>query len=416
MPTFERSHTISLFRNPVTGKGQSADASGDVFFTGSEVGGEPSVLMSEYWMDETLGSRMVQGNWSSALYGATGVTDYPKIFALGSTRGIGSRNVTGGNEITGFRKQFPLNKKIFCAWQMGIPAGYYFSGASAVETLPPASNLKMLWWGDEPIGDDLLDVVSRSRNGTDNWFVGGNHSDQESNQYTGGQVDWDSPMSFSLYRSPGSNSYMDNGTSIARQSFSTGTEIYTRTTAPLFSKRTKLTFTVQSSATYTATIAGIPCTYNSGGSATATEIAVGLGAAIDASAWAGTTIVYGGNVEIVPPSGSVPTVTVTANINITNSKDGYQYLSTVWQGNNNQVNCLHVYPYLYAAVGDNAGNYIMLANSAVFDATMTKTIVVAHSQWAEGSYCIATATASQRAGMTHAHLFKDGVQVAVKTI
>jgi hypothetical protein len=391
-----------------------------IAFTGVNVGGEPDVLISEYWQDAIIGSRLPLGNWTDTINGTSSDENYrPKIFALGSTRGAGSRSVTGANEMTGFKKTFPsLTKNIFAAWQMGIPAGYYFSGASAVETLPPASNLKMLWVFDTAHGGDLNDLVLRSRNNPNDWFVGGNHANAQ--DYTGGQVDWNTPMSFSTYRKPDpTNSYLNNGVSRAYQAFSTGLELHTKTDAPIFSRRTLLTFTVQNNAVYTVTINGTDCTYTSDSDATGTEIANGLKADINSkrATWGGQEC--GGappNIEIIPNSGTVPTVSATGNITVRHALDGYQYLETIWQGNQNQVNTLHVYPYIYVAGGDNAGNYVMLADSAAFDSTMKKFIVVPHTAWVNGVSCEVNPSDTLREGMTHAHLFKDGIPVDVKQI
>lgn len=385
-----------------------------ITFTGANVGGEPTVVTAAYYMSSELGSRVPLNGWDATIDGS-GENYRPKIFSLGSTRGAGTRSVTGANEMTGFIKTFTLSKTVFSAWQMGIPAGYYFSGASAVETLPPASNLKMIWFFDTAHGSDLNDIVMRSRNNPTTWYIGGNHAG--SGDYAGSQVDWDSPMSFTCFRKPGANPYTDSGTSIAHQAFSTGAETHTTTGDPLFSKRTLLTFTVQNSALYTATINGTLCSYTSDDTATGSEIAVGLGADITAkgATWGGGCSVAGSNIEIIPDLGTVPTITVSANVTKRDALDGFGRFETVWQGNGNQVNTLHVYPYLYVAAGDYAGNCVVLTNSATFDATLTKFMAIPHSAWSAGVSCSAVPTDAMMVGMTHAHLFKDGVSVAYKT-
>jgi len=126
------------------------------------MGAEPNIVIAEYWMDETPGTRMTVGDtWDSALYGSQTEINFPKIYDLDGVSGIGSRNVTDGNELTGFVKILPEYKSFFTIWQMGVPAGYYFSGASAVETLPPGSNLKMIWDTWDALGaNDYNDVVN----------------------------------------------------------------------------------------------------------------------------------------------------------------------------------------------------------------------------------------------------------------
>lgn len=387
-----------------------------ITFTGANVGGEPTVVTAAYYMSSELGSRVPLAGWDGTVDGVGTNENYrPKIFALGSTRGMGSRSVTGANEMTAFLKTFTLSKTIFSAWQMGIPAGYYFSGASAVETLPPASNLKMMWFYDTAHGTELNDVVTRSRNGPNDWFVGGNHASLQ--DYTGGQVDWDSPMSFTAFRKAGANSYTDNGLSVATQAFSTGAEIHTKNNQPIFIKYTKLTFTAQNTALYTATINGTLCSYTSDGNATGAEIAVGLGADINSKGgtWGGSCNVAGSYIDIIPNLGTVPTISVSANVTKRDALDGYARYHTIWQGENNQVNCLHVYPYMYVAIGDYAGNCVVLTNSATFDATLTQFMVVSHSAWSAGVSCSAVPTDEMMAGMTHAHLFKDGVTAEYKT-
>lgn len=386
----------------------------EIAFSGSNVGGQPEILIAEYWMDDTVGSRKTVGNWTTGLYGAVGVDDYPQIYQLGTTRGIGTRNNPGDNRLTGFRKNFPLARTIFCAWQMGIPDGYYFAGASAEETLPPGSNLKMIWLSDEPLGSDLNDLVCCSRNNPATWFVGGNHSGAD--HYVGGEVNWDVPMGFSLLRKPGANSYTDNGTSIATQTMLSGWHSYTKNDEPLLSKRSKLRFTVQNNATYTCTIDGIDYTVISDASATEAELTAAMATAINDGAFNGGATYTSTQIEIIPATGTVPVISVTSNITLTHGLDGYRYLSTYWQGNGNQAGTMHVFPYIYAAVGDNAGNYIMLANSGTLDATCTKTMVIPFDTWNAGISATANPTASQLAGMTHAHLFKDGIAVASMAI
>lgn len=388
-----------------------------ITFTGSNIGGAPDVIVAEYWQDAEIGTRIPMGNWTSSINGAGDDENFrPKVFALGSTRGAGSRSVTGANEMTGFKKTFPLTRNVFMAWQMGIPAGYYFSGASAPETTGGASNLKMIWLFDHPHGNDLNDVIGRSRNSPSTWFVGGNHT--ASQHYTNSSVDWNVPMSFSTYRKCGANSYTNNGLSIARSAFNSGVYATTKNDEPMFTKRTKFTFTAQDDTLYTITLNGTLCSFTSGTNTTDTLIATGLRADINAkgATWGGTGAGAGGNIEIVPNIGTVPTVSTSANVTVIDSMDGYRYLETIWQGNEPQANTLHVYPYIYLAGGDNSGNYIMLANSATFDATMTRFVVVSHTTWNAGVSAAANPSLAVRDGMTHAHLFRDGLPVEVKSL
>ncbi len=385
-----------------------------ISFSGANVGGAPNIEIADYWMDLPVGSRASLGSWTTGLYGANTTLDYPVIFQIGSTRGIGSRDTSGDNRLTGFRKNFTLVRDVFAAWQMGIPDGKYFSGATAERTLPPASNLKMGWFSDQPLGSDLNDIVCTSRNSPSTWFVGGNHSGAD--HYCGGEVNWNKPMSFSLYRKHGANSYTDLGTSIETQTMESGYTVYTKTDEPLLSQRRKLSFTVQNSSVYTITVNGTPVTYTSDADATGSEIATGVASALNSAGLGLFGTATAATVELTPSTGTQPTVTVSANISMTTALDGYQYFSTHWQGNNNQVNTLHVFPYFYIASGSNAGNYIMLANSGNLNSTCTKSIVIPHSSWISNTSCSASPTASMLTGMTHAHLFKDGVKVETKLI
>jgi len=383
----------------------------------ANLGAEPNIVIAEYWMDETPGTRMTAGDtWDSALYGSQTEINFPKIFDLNGVGGIGSRNVTGGNELTGFVKIIPEYKSFFTIWQMGVPSGYYFSGASAVETLPPGSNLKMIWDTWDALGaDDYNDVVNMSRNGTTTWFFGGNRSNVQT--YCGGSFDFNVPNTFMSYHKSGEDGFLDNGVARAYISTSAGVETYEKTTDPLYKKISTLVITAQNNALYTVSIDGVPSgSYTSDGDATPTEIRDNLineinaaTSALEASASTSTRITLTANGD------TNPVVTASANLQVVATRDSFTHVSTIWQGNDNQANCLHVFPLIYRAVDyvdqevSTCGNAVVLGAHPVFEDNENGDFMPLNPYDWDGK--IFRASTTQKAGRPYWFSLIDGIPV-----
>lgn len=330
-------------------------------------------------------------------------------------------NLISDNGLTGFIKYLPNSSRIFLAWQMGVPDGFYFSGAWQQHTNPPQSCLKMGWASDQGL-DDLgrADVVGTSRNSPTGWAMIGNQVNV--NMSNGGQLNFGKLNSFMSYFRTGANAFTDNGTAINHIAGLAGTTTVSSTSRPLFIRRTTFTITAVSDFTYTVTINGTVCSYISDSSATQLEICNGLVADINSkiSGSVGHASNQSNILTFDPAEGVLPTITNSSNLAKFELLPYFTQVSTIWQGNDNQVNTLHVYPWFYIAEGDNCGNFVALGDSATAS-SVKDWKVIRHSSWtttggAGGGTIKVKPTTKQRAGKTHWHRFVNGLPVAVGAI
>lgn len=323
------------------------------------------------------------------------------------TSNIVSRN----NTLTGFIKTFPPEKSFFVSWQAGTPDGYYFSGAVSERTFPNLSAQKMNWLSNGGLDSPKkADLVALTRGSSATWAVAGNQSPVI--LYNNGtSYSWNKPNSFFTYHKSGASPFTDNGVVVSAIATDTGGYIASQSNSPLFLKLITLTVTVQSSSTYTVTINGTPCTsYVSDSDATESEINTGLAAAINGSTSAVVAAVQNGTVVCTAVIGTNPIVTSTPNILVENLDPSFDQISTIWQGNGNQVNVNTIYPTLGLWVGENCGNQVALTDSATFS-SCTKFIVLDYDSFTD-THIDATYYDLQSVGMTHWMRFKDGVAVA----
>lgn len=330
-------------------------------------------------------------------------------------------NLICDNWLTGFIKYLPNSKRVFTAWQMGVPSGYYFSGAHDIQSNPPQSNLKMGWLSDQGL-DDLgrADVVSTSRNAPTNWAIVGNQSNV--NVSNGSQLDFGRLNTFMAYHYAGADPFLDNGTVISRIAGLSGTTTASSTNKPLFIRRTTFTITAVNNFAYTVTINGTVCSYTADASATQLEICNGLVADINSkiSSSVGIASNQSNILAFDPAQGVLPTITNSANLSKFDLLPYFTQVSTVWHGNDNQINCLHVMPWFYVAEGDNCGNFVALGDN-VNPSNVTDWKVIAHTSWtttggAGGGVIKINPTTKQRAGKTHWHRFVGGLPVATGVI
>jgi hypothetical protein len=335
---------------------------------------------------------------------------YTGYDTAGNSAGSGVNMLSDLGGLTGFIKSLPNVKDFFVGYQMGVPNGYFFSGASTINTRNAASNIKQAWMSDNPLDDaGRADIVCNSRPNTSQWATLGNQSNGQI--YTGDQVDFGKLNTFLVFHKSGASPFTDNGvlrTIIAGQA---GAVSYEQTNKPLFVRRTSFTVTAISSTLYTITIAGTVCTYMSDASATIAEINEGLRAdiAYKISTSIGAPIVSEGCVRFDPVSGTMPTITVGANITMFDLLPQFSQYSSIWHGNNNQVNTMHVKPWLYIAHGVNCGNYVALGNASTW-AAVTDFKIVKHTTWSS-SESQHSKTDLQSAGKTHWFRFVDNVVV-----
>jgi hypothetical protein len=191
-----------------------------------------------------------------------------------------------------------------------------------------------------------------------------------------------------------------------------GTVSSSQTDRPLFVRNTTLEVTKFDLTLYTVTINGTVCTYMSDASATKTEIIDGLVTDINSkiSGSVGYALNFQGELTFIPVQGGLPTITAGANIVKTDLSPSFSQVSTIWQGNKNQVNSVEVYPWAYIAYGDACGNYVALGNSGTF-ASVTDWKLVKHTAWSS-SDSQHNPTPEQLAGKTHWYRFVDTVVVS----
>ncbi len=407
--------SVTLDKNSSNNRFESGASKGEMLLTVNTTGagGAPNVLIYQNWMDKAVGVRALKGIWDSALYEHTESTAYPLYYQIGGVAGIGSRNSDTDNALTGFIKLYPSRfSTFFAAWQMGVPDGRYFSGASTDRTFGAASNLKMGWVSDQPLDNAALaDVVCLTRNSSTTWSFSGNQTVPP--LYNGGAFDWNVPNGFMAFHKPGSNPFTDNGLRISAITTSAGTSIVSESNRAIFQKLITITPTVQNLATYQFSINGVPITpYVSGSGATLAQILNGIVSATNAS----TTAVVASNnynntaVVLTPPIGTEPILSSpTANLSVVNLAPSFTQFSTLWQGNNNQANCLHVIPYEYFAIDGNAGNAIALGNNSLH-ALCTDICFLNPQSWSD-TVITAKHTKKQRYGKTHWLRFLNGVHV-----
>lgn len=343
-----------------------------------------------------------------AVYNAT---EYPNAgYDTAGNSAAAGINMVSDYGLTGFIKLLPTNPTdFFVYWRMGVPTGYFFSGATSVNTNPPESNLKMNWFSDQPLDSAArADIVGTSRNAPTEWSMIGNQSDV--NIPNGGQLDFGRLNSFRSYHKAGASPFIDNGQAITKITGLSGTTTASQINLPLFARRSTFTITVQSTTLYTVTISGTLCSYISSGSATAAEICNGLVADITAkvSGAVGVSKNVSNDLVFDPVVGTTPTITNSGNLSKFDLIPQFTQVSTLWQGNNNQVNSLHVFPDLYIAIGANCGNYVAIGNSAT-ESSDTDIIVYPHASWSDTQIVFSDIPDSIKQGRNYYHRYLNGI-------
>lgn len=146
----------------------------------------------------------------------------------------GGTNASTNNRLTGFRLQYPEKTNFFASYEMCVPQGRYFSGATDFRSFPNASTIKPLWlFRGAPDSATEADIVLGSYS-TPNFMFNGNQAagttymaDQANFDFTG----WNS---FSGYIIAGADPFVDNGEKWSVMTSSSGSEIDTVTNIPAF--------------------------------------------------------------------------------------------------------------------------------------------------------------------------------------
>lgn len=278
-------------------------------------------------------------------------------------------NLIHDQYLTGFTKILPDYNSFFAGWKMAVPAGYFFSGASAESTLPTMSSLKMLWVSDQTLDNEgLADIVACSRVSSIAWAMTGNQTAVM--QYAASNTfDFGIYNGFTSYHKSGAAPFTDNGTTRLMITNSSGTSTASTTNKPLFIKKKILTFTVVANFTYSIVIDSITCSYTSTASPTIAAIRAGLIADINSkmtgictanNSAASSSITITADLGILPTFGAL-----SGNITSYELLPKFDRVATIWHGNGNQINCLHNYPYIYFATGNNCGDAVCFANNSV---------------------------------------------------
>ena len=329
----------------------------------------------------------------------------------GDSAGSGVNMISDLGALAGFTKSLASNPKdVFTAFQIGTPAGYFFSGASTENTGNPSSNVKCVWFSEQPLDDTgRSDFVSLSRPDAGEWSPRGNQSNVVFN--AGNQIDFGKLNSFMTMHKAGATPFIDNGTARTVSAGLAGSTTNAQTDRPLFVRRTTFTINVLNVTLYTVTINGTACTYISDTSATLPEIVAGLVADINSkiSNTVGIASSQAGKLTFDPVTGGLPTISTGANITSYDLLPYFTEVVTIWHGNDNQVNTLHVYPWIYIASGVYCGNYVALGNASTWSA-VTDWKALPHSTW-DSANSQHNTTPEQVAGKTHWYRFVDNIPI-----
>lgn len=230
---------LNLFRNE-SNELQSGVSSNNLSrITGSGFGTGSSVVLFGNWMDKVVDSTasisdMIVGGWDTGNY-ATGLL--PKIKeGIGGKTGItlreGGTNASTDNRLTGFVKQFAPFKNFFIGYEMCVPSGRYFPGASSADTLPGISAFKPIWLSDQALDSATkADVVLGSWTGADFNFVGNNCP---YNIYMDSIFNFNAWNGFAGYAVAGADPFVNNGEMVSFKTSASGTTIDTVTNVPAF--------------------------------------------------------------------------------------------------------------------------------------------------------------------------------------
>lgn len=326
--------------------------------TGTSFGTAPTVILFGNWANKTPGDEsnlddLIVGEWNQGSYGGGLI---PKYFeAFGST-GIGLRqggtNANTDNQLTGFVKQMSATKNVFISYEMAVPPGRTFAGASLENTLPNQSTLKPCWLSKLPL-DNLAqpDVVVGSWIGSNFAFIG---NQCPFNISMGGGFDFTDWNAFSSYQIAGEDPQFDFGEMYVSKTNSSGTISNTITNKPAFRRQSTILVTTAANNTlYSVTINGINASYTSDNSnQTTAQIAAQIAAAITASGEPVSRDTIGSRVLIWPNDLQVDfTCIVGANMTVTEAIPELDYISfPAWSGNGSQDLCQHIFKRFYAAV------------------------------------------------------------------
>lgn len=206
---------------------------------GSGFGSGPNVVLYGNWMDKVVDSTasisdMIVGGWDSGNY-ATGLL--PKIKSgIGGKTGItlreGGTTASTDNRLTGFVKQFSPFTNFFIGYEICVPSGRYFPGASEPETLPAISSFKPIWLSDQALDSATkADVVLGSWTGADFNFVGNNCP---YNIYMDSVFNFNAWNGFAGYAIAGADPFVNNGEMVSFKTSASGTTIDTVTNVPAF--------------------------------------------------------------------------------------------------------------------------------------------------------------------------------------
>lgn len=213
--------------------------------TGTGFGTGPTVLLDNSFGDMAVGALSNPSQYGDP-HDATGL--YPPVEAgWWGINGIGIReggtNAATDNRICGYVKSFTAASDYFEAFEMCIPDGRHFSGASSPLTGPPASNLKMSWSLDGPFDTNPeADSIAMSRVNPGEWATAGNNTgptvyfNPSVSNTNSNFIDFDGWMSFSTCRIAGSpDPSVDNGITEQAITNSLGTFTNKRINAAVFS-------------------------------------------------------------------------------------------------------------------------------------------------------------------------------------
>jgi hypothetical protein len=255
MTKHAESNSWTLSNPGVSGRYESSNVDGNKYIDISGIGfGLASTI--EIWREWTNGNTGQDvsltagageiGDFTSGSY-ATGLP--PKFFSKGNTQGAsireGGTDASVDNRRTGAIKVSDPFTEVLIMSSDAVPDGHYFTGTSAVNTLPITSNYKGIWLSDGPLDDPALaDIVFFSYIGTGaGWVIVGNQASDPI--YMG-----DSSYNFNgwnykaCYQKAGTDPFLDNGITRAFMANPEGaTSIVEVLDQPMFANATNAQYT-----------------------------------------------------------------------------------------------------------------------------------------------------------------------------
>jgi hypothetical protein len=250
--------SITFTAKAPNGKYESTNRNGNktltINGTGLLSGGSPpTIAIWREWMDGNTGTEFPLaatggdiGDFTAGNY-ATGIKG--KRFTVNDSQGASIRE--GGfdadvdNRRAGFTKVVDPFTEILVLYSEGVPEGHYFSGTSAVETLPVPSVYKPIWLSDGPLDDPLLaDIVYFSYAGVaSGWVIDGNQSPESISLGTN-SYDFSKFNSRGCYQKAGADPFLDNGITRAMTSNPNSSTIIKEVLdQPMFAHATNARFT-----------------------------------------------------------------------------------------------------------------------------------------------------------------------------